>query len=244
LIIGYAGERLSGEKPSKTHSFGFKRIEIFTALLNAILLWGIGILIIYEAFERANTPQGTVSVWLMMGVGSIGLFGNLFSIIILNADKESSLNMKATYLHLFYDTISSVVVVVSGLTIYFTHIYLIDLIASVIIGILIFVSGIDIIKKAIHVLMQGVPENVDLNDVNEEIKSIKGVLEVHGLHIWSINSNEIFLSCHVCITEDISKKSDNIIKKINTVLERRFGIAHTTIQLENTPCSNSKVCGK
>jgi cobalt-zinc-cadmium efflux system protein len=244
LAIGYLGERLTEKKASKKHSFGFKRVEIFTALINALLLWAISVLIITEAFERASNPQAEISVWLMVGVGLIGLFGNLFSILILKDDKDSSLNMKAAYLHLFYDTISSVAVVVSGVIIYFTHIYYIDLAVSVLIGIMIFASGFGIIRKAVHILMQGLPEGVDFDEVYNGIKSVAGVSEVHSLHIWSINSNEIFLSCHIRIDGKVSKESDETIKRINDVLASRFGIEHTTIQLENAACSGSKVCGK
>ena len=244
LAIGYAGERLAEKKATKRHSFGFKRAEIFTALINALLLWAISILIISEAFERASNPAAEISIWLMVGIGLIGLFGNLFSIMILNAGKDSSLNMKAAYLHMFYDTISSAVVVVSGLAIYFTHIYYIDLAVSILIGIMIFASGMDIVRKAVHILMQGVPEGVDFDEVYEGIKSVEGVSEVHGLHIWSINSKEIFLSCHVCMDGNVSRESDDVIRRINEVLERNFGIEHTTVQVESIPCSSSTVFGK
>jgi len=244
LVLGYIGERLTEKKPSKKHSFGFKRAEIFTALINTLLLWAVSALIMVEAWERASNPQAEVSIWLMVGVGLIGVFGNLFSVLILNSDKDSSLNVKAASLHLFYDVISSAAVVVSGLIIYFTHIYVIDLVVSVLISILIFASGIDLIKKAVHILMQGVPEGVDFDEVYDGIKAVAGVSEVHSLHIWSINSNEIFLSCHVCVKGEVSKESDELIKRINATLEREFGIEHTTIQLENDPCSNSKVCCK
>jgi cobalt-zinc-cadmium efflux system protein len=137
-----------------------------------------------------------------------------------------------------------VAVIVTGLIISVTHLYALDLAVSVLIGIMIFVSGVSIVRKAAHILMQGVPEGVDFDEVYRGIKSVEGVSEVHGLHIWSINSNEIFLSCHVRIQGEISKESDGVIKRINGVLGRKFGIEHTTLQLEKDPCSNSKVCGK
>ena len=116
LFLGYFGERISHKESTKKHTFGFKRFEIFTALINSLSLWAIGIFIIYEAISRLKTTE-SISVGLMIGIAFIGLFGNLFSILVLNKEKDESLNMKAAYTHLFYDTISSVAVIISGIVI-------------------------------------------------------------------------------------------------------------------------------
>ena len=231
LILSYFGEKISDTKPTGQHSFGFKRVEIFTALINTLSLWAIGIIIIAEAIERINAPQA-ISLGLMLPIACIGLFGNVISIMVLNKEKDENLNMKAAYLHLFYDAISSVAVIMTSIIIYFTHWIVLDVVVSIFIAVMIFWSGFGIIKKAIHIFMQGVPENIDFEEVYKSILKTPGVRSVHCIHIWSINSKEAFLSCHICV-DDRKIGNDKIVKELNAMLEKRFGVSHTTIQVEN-----------
>lgn len=227
LILGYIGEKISDKKPDKKHTFGFKRSELITAIINAISLMIIGFYLIYESIERFLNPE-PINILIMLGVGSIGLFGNLASILVLNKEKDKNMNMKAAYLHLFYDTLSSVFVILAGTIIYFTKLYVIDIVVSLIISIMIFWSSFDIIKKSLHLIMEGVPENIDIEKVTQRILSIKEVKSIHNLNIWGLNSNETYLSCHICS----ETKKDELIKKLNKLLEKEFGIKYTTIQIE------------
>jgi len=239
LFLSYVGEKVSDKKPTKTHSFGFKRVEIFTALINALSLWAIGIVIIVEAIKRINSPA-LISLGLMLIIAFIGLLGNVFSIMVLNKSKENNLNMKAAYLHLFYDAISSVAVISSAVIIYLTHWIILDVVVSIFIAVMIFWSGFGIIKKAIHIFMQGVPEGIDFEDVYKTILEISGVKSVHNIHIWSINSEETFMSCHIC-TGNGKADNDKIIQKVNATVEKEYGISHTTIQIEkNNICDTGK----
>ncbi|RMF05994.1 cation transporter [Candidatus Woesearchaeota archaeon] len=244
LIVGYIGERVSEKNATKKHSFGFKRTEIFTALINALALLAIAAYIMFEAVERMG-ERNTISLPVMLGVGSIGLLGNLASILILNREKESSVNMKAAYLHLFYDTLSSVFVILAAIIIYFTGNAVVDIVASGIISLMILYSGMEVIKKTIHILMQGIPEGIDFDDVYTSLKSIHGVESVHRLHIWAVNSRETFLSVHVCVDDEGSKNTDKVIKEINDMLAEKYFINHTTIQVEKSRlCDDGALCGK
>jgi len=243
LILSYFGEKISDKKATKKHSFGLKRVETFTALINALSLWAIGVIIIVEAIKRIDSPK-SISLGLMLIIAFIGLLGNVFSIMILNKSKENNLNMKAAYLHLFYDAISSVAVIVSAIIIYFSHWIILDIVVSIFIAVMIFWSGFGIIRKTIHIFMQGVPENIDFEEVYQTILKISGVKSIHDIHIWSINSEESFLSCHIC-TENGKTDNDRIIQKINAVLEKEYRINHTTIQIEkNNLCNTGKLCCK
>ena len=193
-------------------------------------MWAISAYIIIEAIKRFGQIQ-PISLGIMIGVGSIGLFGNIFSVMILNKEKGKNLNMKSAYLHLFYDAISAVGIIITGIIIYYTQFYVLDIIMSIIISLMIFWGGLSIIKSSLHIFMQGVPEGIDFDKIEDEIKKIKNVKTVHDLHLWAIDSNEIFLSCHVCIEK--VKNSDDILNKINKMLLTDFNINHTTIQLEN-----------
>lgn len=244
LGLSYIGERLSEKKASHKHTFGFKRTEIITALINSLSLVGIALFIIIEALKRISSPS-QLSLKLMLGVGFIGLAGNILSMIILG-EKERNLNIKAAYLHLFYDAISSIAVIISGIIIYFTNWMPVDLIVSFLIAGMILWSGIILIKRTIHIFMQGVPEHLEFDKILKDILGVDGVKNVHCLHIWSVNSNEAFLSCHICIDESKGvKNTDRIIQNINEVLLKNHNINHTVIQTENKNlCEMDVLCNK
>lgn len=244
LGLSFIGEKISGKKATQRHTFGLKRTEIFTALINSLSLVGIALFIVFEALRRISLPPH-LSLKLMLGVASIGLFGNLFSMLILG-NKEGNLNIKAAYLHLFYDAISSIAVIFSGIIIYFTGWARLDLIISLLIAGMVLWSGLGIIKRTIHIFMQGVPEHLEFDKILNDILSISGVKSVHDLHIWSINSNESFLSCHICLDESRGEKdTDKIIQDINKILLKNHDINHTVIQPENQDlCEMSTLCNK
>ncbi len=244
LMLGYAGEKVSETDPSKKYSFGLKRFEVLIALINALSLVVIGAYIVYEAVSRFISPV-SIDVSVMIPVAVIGLLGNVFSVIALLKNRDSNLNIKAAFLHLLYDAVSSVAVIIAGIILYFTGILWIDLAVSLTIVIMMIWSSSDIIKESLRIFLQGTPSEIDADEVRKSIQSVTGVGSLHGLHIWSINSSEIFLSCHVCIDQSLGNiDNDQLIKKVNAMLEEKFGIAHTTIQIENNAiCSvNSGRC--
>lgn len=244
LGFSFLGEKLSQKKPTRKHTFGFKRTEIFTALINSLSLVGIALFIVVEAVKRISSPP-ELSLGLMMGIATIGLIGNLFSMFLLGK-KEANLNVKAAYLHLFYDAISSVAVIGSGLFIYITGWVMADLVVSLLIAGMVLWSGVGIIKKTVHIFMQGVPEHLEFDKILKDILGISGVKSVHSLHIWSINSNETFLSCHICMDESEGKKdTDRTIQNINEILLKNYNIRHTVIQAENQNlCGLDILCNK
>jgi cobalt-zinc-cadmium efflux system protein len=244
LGLSFVGEKLSNQKATRRHTFGFKRTEIFTALINSLSLVGIAFFIVVEALKRISAPP-ELSLGLMLGVATIGLLGNLFSMVILGK-KESNLNVKAAYLHLFYDAISSVAVIGSGLLIFLTGWVIVDLAVSLLIAGMVLWSGLGVIKKTIHIFMQGVPERLEFDKILQDILKVPGVSSVHGLHIWSIDSTDVFLSCHICMDESDGKKdTDRIIQNINEVLLKNHSIHHTVIQAENQNlCGMDVLCNK
>jgi len=244
LGLSFVGEKLSNQKATRRHTFGFKRTEIFTALINSLSLVGIAFFIVVEALKRISAPP-ELSLGLMLGVATIGLLGNLFSMVILGK-KESNLNVKAAYLHLFYDAISSVAVIGSGLLIYLTGWVILDLAVSLLIAGMVLWSGLGVIKRTIHIFMQGVPEGLEFDKILEDILKVPGISSVHGLHIWSIDSSDVFLSCHVCTAESDGKgDTDRIIQNINEMLQQNHRIHHTVIQAETRNlCGMDVLCNK
>jgi cobalt-zinc-cadmium efflux system protein len=244
LGLSFLGEKLSNRKATRRHTFGLKRTEIFTALINSLSLVGIAFFIVMEALKRISSPP-ELSLGLMLGVATIGLFGNLFSMVILGK-KESNLNVKAAYLHLFYDAISSVAVIGSGLLIFLTGWVILDLAVSLLIAGLVLWSGLGVIKRTIHIFMQGVPEHLEFDRILQDILGVPGVNSVHGLHIWSIDSTDVFLSCHVCTAESDGKgDTDRMIQNINEMLQQNHRIHHTVIQAETRNlCEMDVLCNK
>ena len=231
LMLGYAGEKVSEKEGSKHYTFGLKRFEVLIALINALSLLGIGIYIVYEAVERFINPS-PINISVMIPVAVIGLLGNAFSIFVLAKNKEDSLNMKAAFVHLLYDTISSIAVIGAGVLIYFTNLLWIDLLISLVIVVMMVLSSMSIIKESLRIFLQGAPEKMDPEDVYDTLVALDYVESIHGLHIWSVSSTEIFLSCHICIGEK-NDNGDLVIQEINSVLKDIYGINHTTLQIEN-----------
>ncbi|MBN2401637.1 MAG: cation transporter [Spirochaetes bacterium] len=240
LMLGYAGEKVSESYPSKKYSFGLKRFEVLIALLNALMLAGLGIYIVYEAVARFMHPV-PVDVSVMIPVSVIALLGNVFSIIVLFKNKNSNLNIRAAFLHLLYDALSSVAVIAAGIILYFTGITWADLAASLIIVFMMVWSSAGIIKESFRIFLQGTPPDIDADEVYKNILATAGVGSLHGLHIWSVSSSEVFLSCHVCVDQSLDiTNTDKIIKRVNSMLENKYGITHTTIQIENDEICDMK----
>jgi len=231
LALGYAGERVSKGVPSRRYTFGLKRFEVLVALVNALSLVAIGLYIVYEAVERYMNPV-PVDPTIMLPVAVIGLAGNVFSILVLNRARNDNLNMRAAFLHLVYDAISSVAVIAVGVMLLFTDLFLLDLAVSLVIAVMIVWSSMDIVRESLRIFLQGAPAGIDTDAVYRGLLSVPGVAGVHGLHIWSISSSEVFLSCHLQSAAGEGDDTDAVIAGANVMLERDFGITHTAIQVE------------
>lgn len=233
LIFGYVGEKISEKEGSKSYTFGLKRFEVLIALINSLSLVVIGGYIIYEAIHRFLNPVA-IDIKLMLPIAIIGLLGNGFSILVLSKNKNTTLNMKAAFMHLFYDTVSSVAIIIAAIILYYTSFIWIDLAISLFIVFMMIWSSASIIKETLRIFMQGAPKNIDIDEISKEIKNIECIDDVHCLHVWSVNSNELFFSCHVSLNIDLkqSEIDTKIISKIKEMLEKNHDIKHLSIQTE------------
>ena len=238
LILGYAGEKISEKKRTDSYTFGMKRFEVFIASINALTLVIIGLFIVYEAIERFKHPV-PIEFTIMLPVAFIGLAGNMISMFFLGHGEGKSINVRAAFLHMLFDAVSSVAVIVAAVIIYYTSNLWVDIVISFFIAVMIIWSSFGILRETFRIFLQGVPGNIDSAEVYNAILNIEKVESVHGLHIWSINSKEVFLSCHICLEEDSGSFSDETIMKINLMLGEKFMIEHTTIQVES-----SNFCGE
>ncbi len=236
LILAWLGIKSSQKPATKRSTYGYKRVEVMTALISAVSLIVIAIFILREAFERVANPQPITDPWVFLTVAVIGLLGNIVSIKLLHSEKGKSLNMKTAFLHMFFDALSSVVVIIGGIVIILTDLYIVDVVLTAAIALMIFWSSYLVIKEAVWIFLEGVPQGIDFDKVLEAIMKVNKVRNVHDLHIWSLSSQEVALSCHVCISEKDFQEGPNIIVKINELLRTEFEIGHGTIQLEKDEC--------
>ncbi len=247
LMLGYTGEKVSEKSGTSQYTFGLKRFEVFIALVNAMSLMVIGVIIVYEAVERFLNPVD-VNIGIMLPVAVIGLLGNVFSILVLARNRKDTINLRAAFLHLLYDAVSSMAVIVAAVVIHYTGMLWIDLVISLVIVVMMVWSTADIFKEAWRIFMQSAPSYIDTEEVLRKIEEVRGVGDVHGLHIWSVSSSEVFLSCHICVEESMNDTdTDDIIRRVNSLLEEEFRIEHTTLQVENSMlCSagNGTCCNR
>ena len=242
------------QKPATPiRTYGFYRAEILASLLNSLFLILLSVFILFEAFQRVLHPT-EVSGLPMIIVASIGLGINLLGIRLLskvrvmdgskasniekhNALGQENLNVHGAYLEVLADTIGSAGVIAAGIIIQFTAFYLADPLISIGIVALIFPRTWLLLKKSLHILIEGTPSHLCHEEIKNAILSVKGVTGVFDLHIWTITSGIYALSAHVVIMDN--SISIGILQEINSILEKRFEITHATIQIESYHQSNN-----
>jgi len=233
LAIALIAFKLAEKAASYSKTFGYKRFEILAAVLNGVTLILIALYIFYEAIERFSNPPEVATTGMLI-ISAIGLAVNILVawIMMQGGDTEENLNMRGAFLHVLSDMLGSVGAIVAALLIMFLGWGWADPLASVIVAILVLRSGYYVTKAAIHVLMEGTPQNVDVNDVIQTIKNTKGIQDIHDLHIWSITSGLNALSCHAIVDDELTiAESESILREIEHDLEHK-GITHVTIQME------------
>ena len=217
--------------PNKT--YGFYRFEILAALFNGVTLFIIAGFIVWEAIQRFYNPP-TVASGSMMLIASIGLFANLLSAwaLMRKGDVKNNVNLRSAYLHVIGDALGSVGAIVAGLVMWIFGWYVADPIISVLVALLILKGAWGVVKHTVHILMEGTPITIDLNEVKKVLESIDGVINVHDLHIWTITSGLDSLSCHILIEDH--QDSQKVLQEAIHFIEEHFKIQHTTIQIETS----------
>ncbi|WP_164214999.1 cation diffusion facilitator family transporter [Virgibacillus sp. YIM 98842] len=223
-----------GEKAANYYkTYGYKRFEILAAVFNGVTLILISGFIFYEAYHRFSDPPEVASTGMLI-IAVIGFFVNvLVAWMLMQGDTKENLNLRAAFLHVLGDLLGSVGAIIAALLMLLFGWAWADPLASVIVAVLILISGWRVSKDAIHVLMEGTPKNIDLDEVIETIVKIDGVKDIHDLHVWIITSGRNALSCHAVVDGDKSvDECQTILRTIEGNLKDK-GIGHITIQLEN-----------
>jgi cobalt-zinc-cadmium efflux system protein len=214
--------------PSPRHTYGLGRAEVIAAMVNGLLMFAIVASIVFTAVQRLRTPQ-PVSGSVVMGVAAVGLAVNLLVAFILSRG-ERTLNIRAALLHVMGDVLGSIAALIAGAVVYFTGWTPIDPLLSVFICLIILASSVKLMGDAMHVIMEGVPPDMDLHEVGRAMAGIEGVHSVHDLHIWMLSSGTVMLTAHV-VVGDINRW-ERLLGELHQLLHDRFNITHATLQPE------------
>ena len=215
---------------TETRSFGYLRLEIFAAVINAVLLFGIAAYVLYEAWQRLSEPP-EIQSGLMLAVAILGLTANTVSLFLLRDAQEQSLNMRGAYLEVMGDLLGSVAVIVAAVVIAVTGWVAADAVASVLIGILIIPRTWHLLREALDVLLEATPKGVDMGEVRRHILEAPGVADVHDLHAWTITSGMNVISAHIVLEPAADPPA--VLDELCRCLSGDFDIEHSTFQLES-----------
>jgi cobalt-zinc-cadmium efflux system protein len=232
LAISYAAIVIACKEPCHHRTYGFYRAEILAALFNSIFLFGVTAYIFYQGVERLLNPQPVLGFEMFL-VALLGLVANGLSILILRDSVKSNLNLKGAFLHMFADTASSVVIIIGAVIVSLTGWYIIDPLLGIGISILIFVWAWSLLRDSVNVLLETAPKGMDTEKVSSELKeNIPEILQITDIHLWEITSGMYSLTAHIEIDTTNHDNTKQILDKINKLLDEKYGIEHTTIQIE------------
>jgi len=243
LALSWIAVYLSTLPASSKRTYGYHRAEVFAAFINGVSLLAIAGWIFYESVGRLMNPEPVKSLTMLI-IAAIGLLVNLGVAWLFLKESHDNLNVKSAFLHVLGDAMSSGGVIIGGIIMALTGWWYADSILSFAIGFVILFGAFRVTREALHIMFEGTPKNVDFDEVNNEIKKLDFVKEVHDLHIWSIRSDYASLSAHVLVDVESLRAMQKTLSSISDMLKQKFGIYHTTIQLEcgESGCMSSLLC--
>ena len=240
LILSYIASKVVLWKSNSEKSYGYVRVEIFVAFINAMALVLIGLYVTYEGLQRFSHPEPVVSGWMLV-IASVGFVVNTVATLLLKSHAHHDLNMKSAYLHLLTDALESLAVVVAAGLIAWKDWRMLDPLVSIAIGLFIIKSAWSIVAETVHILTEGTPRGINLDEVAAFIQLFPGVESVHHLHIWGLSSKMRALSAHVVVQDQLISAGNKISSQLERELELRFGINHPTLQFESCACEDQGV---
>jgi cobalt-zinc-cadmium efflux system protein len=230
-------------KPShQGMTFGYHRVGVFAALINAASLVVIALLVAWEAIVRLRHPEVPNGA-LMIGAAMAGIVVNVLIGLRLHRGSKHDINVRSAYVHMIGDAISAFGVVIAGILVSTTHAASADPIVSLLISALILYSSYGVLLESATVLLEGTPVGTDMPAVIAAIRSVAGVLEVHDLHVWMVGPGVVACSCHIVVTEQSIREGQQVLRAVVHAIEHRFHITHTTVQVEVEGCdANDMYC--
>ncbi len=240
LFLSLAAIKLAAFPSSDTRTFGWHRMEVFASFINGASVFLIALGIFYEAWGRLFKPEEVKSLPMFV-IAAVGLIMNLVAASALHHHSHDDLNVRSAFLHVIGDAAASVGVIIGGVVIYFTHMYVVDAIISIGIGFVIFWGAWRVLRESSHILLEGAPRGMSTVEVVGDIRTVPGVNAVHHLNIWTICSHILAMSAHVDIKPEYKSNQAGVLRDIEELLLQRYHISHTTLQVECTMCIETPV---
>lgn len=232
LIVSYVANRLTKKKASLNKTFGYKRAEILAAFINASTLIIVAVLLMVEAVDRFKNPheiESDLVIWLSI----IAILGNGFSVLLLKKDSRSNMNMRSAYLHLITDMMASVAVLIGGLLMKFYQLFWVDSALTLAIALYLIYMGYDLLMTSTKVLMLFTPDTIPVDKIVEDLQQFESINNVHHIHVWQLNEDEIHFEAHIDFKNDITlSEFDKILHEVEVLLFDKFEINHVNIQPE------------
>lgn len=231
LLLAWGAAYLATQQTSKLYSYGYRRTTILAAMINAVVLFLVAGIIAFESFDKLLNPSPVGELAIMI-VAAIGIFVNAGTALLFREGGEKDLNLKGAYLHLVYDALISVGVVISAAVIYFTGWLWVDGLAGLLIVLVIVLGTWGLLRDSLNLILDAVPQHIDREEVFAYLAGVEGVTEVHDLHIWALSTNETCLTAHLVMPEKPLWESDDGYEVVGRALKTEFDIHHVTLQVE------------
>lgn len=230
LALSLIAVWLAAKPASPRKSYGYYRFEILAALFNGLALFAIAVVIIWEAYSRFMEPP-VVDSGPMMVIAFIGLVANLVSawVLLRQGDVKNNINLRSAYLHMISDALGAVGAILAGFFMYQFGWYIADPIISVVVSLMILKGAWSVVRQSVHILMEGTPGKADIAKIAAALAAIEGVVNVHDVHVWTVTSGYEVFSCHMLVRKGIN--SSRVLAQAVPLMEKQFGIRHTTIQV-------------
>src|SRR6476620_5462979 len=242
LIFSWYGIWIAQKTSTAKRTFGHHRVGILAALVNSVSLVLIAFFIVWEAVTRMRDPEPVASLPMIV-VAALAVMINAAISLSLRRAARTDLSVRSAYVHMLGDAVSAFGVVVAGVIVALTGASIADPIVSILIAILILWSSWGILKESVNVLLEAIPEGMQMEAVEQTICSVEGVLAVHDLHVWTVGSGIIACCCHVTVEEQSVREGENVLRIVAEALERKHGITHSTVQVEVEGCEpNDMYC--
>lgn len=239
MVISWLATRWEKRPPDEEKTYGYHRAGILVAFANAVILLIVALGLIGESLSRLRHPV-EVQTGLMLWISVLGLAIS-GGITFATHRGRTDLNVRAVWIHNLGDALSNIAVLVGALIIRSTGLAWVDPVIGIGIGVMVLWSGVGILRESSHILLEGLPRNVRLDEVAKAILCIEGVREVHDVHIWTLGTDLQALSCHIRIPDMHMENSERILEQVREVLAREFHITHTTVQFERAGLSDSRL---
>lgn len=239
IVTSWIAHRIAARPNTPEKTYGYKRAEVLAAFINALVLLALSIFLLGEAYRRFRSPEQIEST-LMLAVATVGLLANVFSVFLLRRGYRENMNIRSSYLHLLSDSISSVGVILGGIAIRLWNVVWIDSLITVAISLYIIRETWHIVREAVDILMQASPR-IDYEELKVAVEGVKGVRNLHHVHIWRSNEKSLYFEGHVDVEDMRVCDAQKIIGDIQQILHERFGIGHATIQVETDRCQDKEM---